>query len=190
MGSVVNFKPIFSKVDSKILQWFLRDITHNLLVSVMPYLQLMEKWQTNLVKDFENNLVSVDDTAEPSIVKKSDTKKLTQDLQKLLENLAYIQTQSSLLTLEELNEQHIILVKILALVIDCDNPHYIKKAPEDYEIIKDTQSLVLDWSKNEIYDSKEFSEDMTKFWGEQDREAILATFNLFREKANISKIKR
>lgn len=189
----LNFKPVFSSAKND-LQWFTRDITHNLLKDVMPFLQLMEEWQGSLIKDFKKEVEDISDTLEETatteMTKAQQVKKMTADFKKLFENLTFLQTQSSLLTFEELDEQFNIIVKILSIIIDCDKPSYVEKAPEDYKIISDTRDFVLGLAKENDIKNNDFNEDMLKFWGEQKRENLLGMFNLFLGKANISKIKR
>lgn len=189
----LNFKPVFSSAKND-LQWFTRDITHNLLKDVMPFLQLMEEWQGSLIKDFKKEVEEISDTLEETatteMTKAQQVKKMTADFKKLFENLTFLQTQSSLLTFEELDEQFNIIVKILSIIIDCDKPSYVEKAPEDYKIISDTRDFVLGLAKENDIKNNDFNEDMLKFWGEQKRENLLGMFNLFLGKANISKIKR
>lgn len=189
----LNFKPVFSSAKND-LQWFTRDITHNLLKDVMPFLQLMEEWQGSLIKDFKKEVEEISDTLEETatteMTKAQQVKKMTADFKKLFENLTFLQTQSSLLTFEELDEQFNIIVKILSIIIDCDKPSYVEKAPEDYKLISDTRDFVLGLAKENDIKNNDFNEDMLKFWGEQKRENLLGMFNLFLGKANISKIKR
>lgn len=213
----VFFKPVYSISSALKIQWKLRIVTQNLLEKVVPYLHELEEFQIGITGDLKKKIQKSKDTHTG---KTKDMVGLTKELEDVVANLEFLQSQKSSLSLEELNKQYIILTKIVAYIIDTDNTDFSSKHKEDYEIMKRTIFYIEngysldDISKteksiskkpieitNDNYDDDdddnreekpEYDTDEHKriifFWKEQPRGEILKAFNLFRVRANISKV--